>query len=90
MLAAVAEGTDLLENKQQAREGDTVASFAAEYLAWAAMIEQSRTLHDKTRRINQWILPAIRRKKLEDVAREDILRIHLARKDAPAEANHTI
>ncbi len=69
----------------------TVAAFSERWLADHVRPKRKpRTVHDYERLLAQKILPALGHLIVERVAKEDVLRLHVAMKDTPRRANYTV
>ncbi len=90
-LLAVAGGADPSEDRRKMRHADTVEQFADRYL------ERHVRLHKKpsSRREDEQILktrilPALGKRKVIDVTRADVQRLHHGMQDVPYHANRTL
>jgi integrase len=89
-LAAVARGEDPAETKRQARLGDTVRDLCRAYLDRHAK-KKRRSWREDERRINKHILPTLGAKKVADLKKTDLVRLHARISDrAPLEANRVL
>lgn len=84
------DGKDPLRDRRTKREAPSVRAFSKLYLEQHARKHKKSWRHDE-RRLDRWVLPAIGSKKLEDVTRADVARLH-ARigESAPVEANRVL
>ena len=83
-------GADPVEKRRKARHGETVKDFAAIYLERHAK-KRKKSWTEDARRLNRYILPAFGSKKLADVKRADVARLHSAIGDTkPYEANRVV
>jgi integrase len=83
-------GADPMEARQKARRGETVKQLAEMYLERHAK-RHKKTWKEDERRINKWIVPALGSRKVEDVRRSDVARLHgRIGKQAPYEANRVL
>jgi integrase len=83
-------GDDPLEARRKLREGDTVRDLARTYLERYAKREK-KTWKEDERRLESYILPALGAKRIADVRRPDVARLHdrIGRR-APYEANRVL
>jgi len=90
-LAEVAAGGDPSAERQSQKNAPTISDLADRYLAEHAEPHKraSSTAHDR-RMINRHILPALRKRKVAEVARADVLKLHHSLREAPYEANRTL
>jgi integrase len=70
------QGGDPLADLEEARAAPTVAKLADRYTVEILPSLAPRTQHEHTAMLETWILPAIGRKRVEAVAREDVVRLH--------------
>lgn len=90
-LAQAARGGDPAHTKREARETPTVAEFAERYLAKHARIhKKASSLANDERLLAKRILPALGRRKLNEVSREDVARLHEELRSTPYEANRLL
>ena len=90
-LAQAARGGDPADVKREAREAPTVAEFAEFYLAKHARIHKKpSSLANDERLLAKRILPALGRRKLNEVSREDVARLHEELRSTPYEANRLL
>jgi integrase len=83
-------GTDPLEARQEARRGDTVRDFAAVYMERHAK-KHKKSWGEDHRRIEKYIGPALGPRKVSEVTRADVARLHGRIGDAhPYEANRVL
>lgn len=86
----VLSGVDPAEERRKARMGETVADLAELYLDRHAK-PHKKTWPEDERRIKKRVLPALGRKKIADVKRPDVARLHnKIGKSAPYEANRVL
>ena len=90
-LAEAAAGGDPSADRQSQKNAPTVSALADRYLTEHAEPHKraSSTAHDR-RMINRNILPAMRRRKVAEVTRADVLKLHHSLREAPYEANRTL
>ena len=89
-LAAVSRGEDPAEARQAARKGDTVRDFVALYMERHAK-KHKKSWKEDERRLSKHVLPALGSKKLMDVQRSDIARLHTRiGATTQVEANRTV
>ena len=88
-LAAVASGNDPSGARHEARKADTVRDFASVYMERHAK-KHKKSWKEDQRRLDRYILPALGSKKLKDVARSDVARLHAKISTKPYEANRVV
>ena len=83
-------GADPMEERQKARSGETVADLAKIYVERHAKAHK-KTWREDERRIGKWIIPTLGSRKVSDVKRSDVARLHgkIGQK-APYEANRVL
>ena len=83
-------GADPLEERREARRGDTVRDFASVYIERHAK-KHKKSWRDDQRRLNTYVIPALGQRKLADVKRSDVARLHGNIGDTkPYEANRVL
>jgi integrase len=91
LLAAVKKGADPAGAKAAAKETPTVEALAKRFLAEHAEAKRKPSTAREYRRLaERVILPALGRKRVADVTRADIQRLHHARRATPTEANRAL
>src|SRR5208282_6881546 len=91
LLGRVAGGDDPAGVKTERRKAETVADLAARFLSDHVQAKRKgRTADEYGRLLDKIILPALGRKKIGDVTRADIARLHHAGRDAPYQANRVL
>ena len=91
LLGLVAGGADPAAVKSKQREAETIADLAARFLAEHLKTKRKeRTVAEYQRLLDRLILPAIGMKKVADVTRADIARLHHACRDTPYQANRVL
>jgi integrase len=91
LLGLVAGGIDPAADRDAAKELPTVATFADRYIAeYAIPHKKPRTTEEDKRLLRLHILPALGTKRLSEVTRADIVRLHNARGAHPANANRCL
>ena len=91
LLGQVAGGADPAAAKAERRRAETVADLAERFLAEHVKARRKgRTAAEYQRLLDRLILPALGRKKIADVARTDVARLHHAGRGAPYQANRTL
>ncbi len=90
-LRAVAHGTDPAGSKKAAREAETFADLAAEYLERHAK-RKKRSWRKDALALKRDLLPRFGRMKARAVTRKDVLRMldEIVERDAPIQANRTL
>lgn len=90
-LAAVARGEDPAQEDREARKAETVADLCARYLAEHAETKKKASSSKKDREnIRLHVQPTLGRKKVRDVARADIARLHHDMRATPGAANRVL
>ena len=83
-------GSDPVDMRQKARRGETVRELAALYVERHAK-PHKKTWREDERRLNKWVLPAFGSRKVADVKRPDVARLHhRIGESAPYEANRVL
>ncbi|MGH7053821.1 MAG: tyrosine-type recombinase/integrase [Stellaceae bacterium] len=91
LLAMVAAGKDPAGAKSEAKAAPTVAEFAGRFLAEHAEAKRkASTAREYRRLVEHVIVPAIGKKRVAEVARQDIAKLHHAKRATPTEANRTL
>jgi integrase len=91
LLGVVAAGGDPAEERSARKEAPTVAELAARFLAEHAEAKRKpRTAREYRRLFEKVILPALGQKRAADVTRQDVARLHHAKRATPTEANRTL
>ena len=91
LLALVAQGKDPAGAKAAAKAAPTVAEFAARFLAEHAEAKRkASTAAEYHRLLDHVVLPAIGKKRVADVTRQDVAKLHYARRATPTEANRAL
>ena len=90
-LGDAAAGADPSGQRQAKKGVPTVAEFAERYLAeHAEPHKRPSSIANDRRMLAQHILPALGRRKLSEVTRADVLKLHHALRHTPYEANRTL
>lgn len=91
LLGAVATGGDPAAERSARKEAPTVAELAARFLAEHAEAKRKvRTAREYRRLIEKVILPALGSKRVAEVTRAEVGRLHHARRSTPTEANRSL
>ena len=91
VLGDVAKGADPASVKAAAKAAPTVAELAARFLAEHAEAKRKpRTAREYRRLFEKVILPALGQKRVADATRQDIARLHHAKRATPTEANRAL
>jgi integrase len=91
ILGAVESGTDPIALRKAAREVRTFKAVATDFLELhVATKRKGRTGHEYRRILNAYVLPAIGSKRIVDVRRADVARMHAKLSDAPYQANRAL
>jgi integrase len=90
VLGDVRKGGDPLEARRRERDSVTVASFASRYLEQHAK-PKKKTWREDRRRLETYVSPRIGHRKLAEVSRADVARLHNAiGREKPFEANRVL
>jgi integrase len=90
-LSEARRGGDPANTKREARETPTLAEFAERYLGKHARIhKKASSLANDERLLQKRILPALGRRKLSEVSREDVAGLHEELRSTPYEANRLL
>ena len=89
--AEVRAGGDPGGKRREERAAPTVAALCARYLRDHADLHKkaSSAEHDRSL-IRNWVLPALGRKKVAEITRDDVVRLHTKMKDRPVQANRVL
>jgi hypothetical protein len=91
VLGEVARGADPAGAKSAAKAAPTVAELAVRFLTEHAEAKRKpRTAREYRRLFEKIILPALGRKRVGEVTRQDVARLHHARRETPTEADRTL
>lgn len=91
LFVRIREGFDPSEAKIEARNAPTMNDVANRYMdEFAIPYKKKRSADNDRRIINKHILPLLGRKAVADLRKDDIVRLHVAMKDTPANANRTL
>jgi integrase len=83
-------GSDPVDARQKARKGETVRDLAALYMERHAK-PHKKTWREDERRLNKWVVPAFGSRKVVEVKRPDVARLHhKIGESAPYEANRVL
>jgi integrase len=91
LLGLVAQGKDPASAKSEAKAAPTIADFAARFLGEHAEAKRkASTATEYQRLLNRIILPSLGKRKVADIKRADITKLHHANRAAPYQANRTL
>ena len=91
LLGEVAKGADPAGAKAAAKAAPTVAELATRFLVEHAEAKRKpRTAREYRRLFEKVILPVLGRKRVAEVTRQDIARLHHDKRATPTEANRTL
>lgn len=91
LLGLVADGIDPAAERDATKEQPTVGQFKDRYIAeHATPRKKPRTIEEDERLFRLHILPALGAKRLGDVTRADVARLHRSRMAHPANANRCL
>lgn len=90
-LADASRGSDPANARRVVREMPTMAEFADRYLTeHARPHKKASSRANDERLLSKRILPALGRRKLNEISREDVVRLHLELQNTPYEANRLL
>src|SRR5438046_239649 len=90
LLGMVEGGADPAADKIARKEASTVADLAQRFLAEHAEAKRkASTVLEYRRLLNRIILPALGKRKVVDVSRQDVGKLHHGLRDAPYQANRS-
>jgi integrase len=91
ILGEIAKGADPAGAKAAAKAAPIVHELAARFIAEHAEAKRKpRTAREYRRLFEKVILPALGQKRVVDVTRQDIARLHHAKRSTPTEANRAL
>jgi integrase len=91
LLASVVQGRDPAGAKAERKAAPTVAEFAARFLREHAEAKRkTRTALEYARLLDKIVVPALGAKKIADVTRQDVSRLHHALSETPYQANRVL
>ena len=91
LLGVVAAGADPAEERSARKQAPTVADLTARFLIEHAEAKRKpRTAREYRRLSDRVILPALGQKRVADVTRADVARLHHSRRATPTEANRAL
>jgi integrase len=91
LLGMIEEGADPAADKMARREAPTIAELAERFLAEHAEAKRKGSTAAEYRRLlDKIILPALGKRKVADVTRADITKLHHANRAAPYQANRVL
>jgi integrase len=91
LLGMIEDGSDPAADKIARREAPTMGELAQRFLAEHADAKRKTTTADEYRRLlNKIILPALSSRKVADVTRADVSKLHHVTRAAPYQANRVL
>lgn len=91
VLGLVASGKDPAALKTAKREAETVADLAKDFLTKHLETKRkARTIEEYRRLLDKIILPSLGKRKVRDVARAEVAKLHHGLREAPYEANRVL
>jgi integrase len=91
LLGLVAGGADPAATKAERRKAETVADLADRFLIEHVGVKRkARTAREYQRLFERIIIPTLGKKKIGDVTRPDVARLHHAGRATPYQANRTL
>ena len=90
LLYAVGEGADPVEEKREYRREPTLTEFAARYLEQHGPKKKASSLLSDRRLLDRHILPRLGQRKVRDLDRVDVTRLHHEMRATPILANRAL
>jgi integrase len=90
ILADVDKGGDPAEVKEAYRKAPTMADLCDRYMTQHAPKMKARSRDEDARMIGRYVLPALGKRKVADVSRADVVKLHHELRAAPIQANRVI
>ena len=90
LLADVHKGGDPAGEVHAARKAPTVADLAARYLEHHAPRKKARSVTQDRRMLERFVLPALAKRKVRDVSRQDVVKLHQGLSGTPYQANRVL
>jgi integrase len=91
LLGIIEDGADPAADKMARREAPTIAELAERFLAEHAEAKRKGSTAAEYRRLlDRIILPALGKRKVADVTRADMMKLHHANRAAPYQANRVL
>src|SRR6202049_440430 len=87
LLLAASDGKDLVEERENARKGETVADLCGRSLDVHLPKKKATSARHDRRMLRVYVIPSLGKLKIVDVQRADIARLHHALRETPYEAN---
>jgi integrase len=88
--AQVATGIDPADERQRTRKADTVSEFAQRYLAQHAVRKKESSVRNDRSLLTRHIEPELGPRKMKEITREDVIRLHHSFSKAPYAGNRTL
>ena len=89
--ARVAEGHDPATERQRLRQADTLEAFSTRYLShYAELHKKPGSVRNDRLLLDLHILPEIRNRKLAEITREDVTKLHQSMRKTPYAANRML
>lgn len=90
-LAEVEKGGDPAENKQAGRQAPTFSDVAQRYMEEHANVKKkARSIKEDRRLLDKVLLPVLGPRKLDDITRADITKLHHSLRETPYQANRAL
>jgi integrase len=87
LLLAASDGKDLVEEREVARRGETVADLSERYIEVHLPKKKASSRRHDRRMLRVYVVPNLGKLKIVDVQRADVARLHHALREKPYEAN---
>jgi integrase len=91
IIGAVADGHDPAATLRENRKAMTVEEAVREFLAEHVSIKRkAKTLASYRHALSRHIIPKLGRKKIQDVTKADVIKLHTSKSSTPAAANYAV
>jgi integrase len=91
LLGAADKGSDVAAQKRESKKAPTMSDLAERYMEQHAEVKKkASSIAADERMFRLVILPALGSRRITDIARKDIIRLHHDQKDKPIRANRVI
>lgn len=90
-LASVDQGADPVEERRQARQAETVADLCERYIEQHALVRKKPgSVRNDRQMLRDYVLPALGKRKVADIGRAEVVRLHHALRDRPYHGNRVV
>ncbi|MGD0950387.1 MAG: tyrosine-type recombinase/integrase [Candidatus Binatia bacterium] len=91
LLASVDQGADPAEQRQQARQAETIADLCDRYIEHHALVRKKPgSVRNDRQMLRDYILPALGGRKVADIGRADVVKLHHTLRDRPYHGNRVL